>query len=149
MIIILSILFFAMFDYIGYNLAVRYKLVNSKFINPYRITQALMQIAITLTLYFLWSWKEAVSFNFLWWTWTADLIFYIYCYLINGFNHEFAMQNEVQRGIVTWGWWTPYGLIKWAFTGKQQTQIGTTILVLQSIIGMILTLLFNTVWQNI
>ena len=78
MIIILSILFFAMFDYIGYNLAVRYKLVNSKFINPYRITQALMQIAITLTLYFLWSWKEAVSFNFLWWTWTADLICYIY-----------------------------------------------------------------------
>lgn len=146
MIIILSIIFFALFDYFGYNLSVKWGYVNEKFINPYRIVQMLMQVTITLVLFFFYGWKEAVSFNFLWWTWTADLIFYCYCYLLNMFNHLFAMQDEVQKDIVSWAWWTPYGLIKWALIGRQQEPISHTVLALQSIIGMILTLLFNTIW---
>jgi len=145
MIIILSILFFAMFDYIGYNLAVRYKLVNSKFINPYRITQALMQIAITLTLYFLWSRKEAVSFNFLWWTWTADWIYYLYCFLIN-YNDTRRHWLQAFDGIVTWAFFTPIGIYHWTRTGNKDTIISGNVLCLQTLLGILLTILINYIW---
>ena len=54
-----SVLAFAVFDYFGYNISSEKGWVNEKFINPYRITQFIVQIGITIGSYFLGGWVIA------------------------------------------------------------------------------------------
>ena len=142
MIITISIFLFAMFDYWGYNLSVKRGWVNSNFINPYRIVQGLFQIVLTALLFFLFSWVEALSFFLLWWVWCADWIYYLYCFL---FNYNDTRRHWLQAfdGIVQWGWWTPFGLVKWLVTRNQMTVISGIILAVQSLMGIIITVLLN------
>ena len=48
--------------------------------------------------------------------------------------------------IVQWGWWTPFGLVKWLVTRNQMTVISGIILAVQSFIGISITVTINLIW---
>lgn len=137
---ILGTIIFAIFDYFGYNEAAKSGKVNEKFINPYRILQMIVQVGIAVACYFLGGYIAVIVFVLLWWVWVCDWIFYLLGELLGIYGRE-HLYNEPFGNIVTWAWWTPYGLIKWLITGEQQTVIKWPILLTQSIIGIIISIL--------
>lgn len=141
MIVINAILLFTIFDHYGYNVSVINGWVNEKFINPYRIAQGTFQIIITLLLYFFFTPLDALLFNLLWWFWICDWLYHVLC-LFNFYDERKYLTKQYFNNIL-WAWWTPYGLIKWALTGKQKTVIQWQVLLIQSLIGITLYIIFG------
>jgi hypothetical protein len=138
---LLGAVFFALFDYIGYNLSLRKNWVNMKFVNPYRISQSIVQVLITSVLLFFVSWQSALGFNIIWWSWGCDILFYFFCASLNIFKDRGNFTKQVIGNQVTWAWWTPYGLL---FTKKQDT-VKWQKLILQAAIGLALTFFISAI----
>ena len=137
---VLGTLFFAIFDYFGYNISARNGWVNEKFINAYRIVQMIVQVGIAVACYFLGGYIAVIVFMILWWTWTCDWLFYFIGEILGVYGKGY-LNDEPFMNKVTWAWWTPFGLIKWLVTGQQQTVIQWQILVVQSLIGILISVL--------
>lgn len=142
LIILISIFSFALFDYIFYDLFKKWGLLDSKFINPYRTVQAIVQVIITLLLLYFYSYKEAISFNLLWWTWFADWLYYAIGEILGIYGRGW-MDKEVFGNQVEWAWWTPYGLVKWLVTGQKVSVISWQVLAIQTLIGISITIILN------
>jgi len=159
--ILISIIIFSIFDFIGYNVSKKYKWVDENFINLYRVIQGIVQLIITSYLLLHYDFVTALSFNILWWTFVADWIYYLLCipfgFIFNistGYKEPF--QNKVRHA-----WWTFFGLIQLLLFGKEPAKIakkdfiGNIIsirsyrilkwqyLLSQSIIGIITVILIN------
>lgn len=139
--IFIAISIFALFDFFGYNISKRKGWVNEKFINPYRIAQATVQVGITLYLLLQYDLISALSFNILWWTWCADWIFYLYCIPFGWIFDLSGGWKTPFKNIVRWAWWTPYGLAE--ILGEKEI-IAWQYLMLQSIIGILITIIINS-----
>ena len=141
--ILAGFLFFSVFDYVGYNLIA----VNNKDLFHYRILQVSIQIVLSVVL-FLLSPISAVCFLLLWWFWLCDWMYYFIDYtLLKLFNIGFEKGtgfNHVKSEGCNWAWWTPYGLIVYAFTGNKHLLADE--LIFQSIIGVSIVIqLFITI----
>lgn len=135
---------FSLFDWIGYNVSRLNGWVGEKFINPYRIVQMLVQLIIIGILWYFLSFILALCFVLLWFTWTCDWIYYLYCFLFGWTGLSLPGEyKEPFQNTVTWAWWTPYGLIDLLINRKENRQyrvIKYPVLIIQSLIGIILTI---------
>jgi peptidoglycan/LPS O-acetylase OafA/YrhL len=112
----------------------------------------MFQAILTVLCYFFGGIKASIIFNLLWWTWTADWIFYLYCLI---FNFRGNRKDWLQpfRGHVRWAFWTPVGLMQLIFKGKENisAQEGKPVsiyriikpfpLILQTLIGMLIVII--------
>lgn len=126
---------FALYDYIGYNISLRKNWVDSRFINPYRVSQFLFQIIISILLLIFIGWQSMVGFNILWWFWGCDILFYFYCASLNIFKDRGNFTKQVMGNLTTWAWWTPYGLL----FAKRGAPVRWQKLISQAVLGLILT----------
>lgn len=124
---------FALYDYIGHNISLRRNWVNINFINPYRVSQSIVQLIISALLIIFIGWQSMVGFNIIWWSWGCDIIFYFYCNSLNIYKDRGNFTKQVLGNQISWAWWTPYGLL---FTKKGEV-IKWQRLILQSVIGLI------------
>jgi len=153
--ILSAIVIFALFDYFGYITSLNKGWVNDKIINPYRITQALVQILISVLLFFYSGLISVISFNLLWLFWVADWIFYIFCLI---FNYKNSRKDWLQpfKGKVYWAYWTiPTGLSLLIYDNfvrnKNRTDVKQIyirglsgyILLVQSLLGVIIVLFLS------
>jgi hypothetical protein len=122
---------FSLLDYVGFNIAIR-QLHNSEPV--YHAFQSAVQAGITYFLYQTCGIKSAISFNLIWWTWTDDIGYYGWGYLLNPTNSD-HWENRSHNGLmsegITWASWTPIGLLRPA-----HDKISREALVAQSIIGV-------------
>ena len=144
---IIALFIFALFDYFGYT----YFYFLSK-VKLYRVLQGMFQAILTVLCYFFGGIKASIIFNLLWWTWTADWIFYLYCLI---FNFRGNRKDWLQpfRGHVRWAFWTPVGLMQLIFKGKENisAQEGKPVsiyriikpipLILQTLIGILIVII--------
>lgn len=142
-----ALFIFALFDYFGYT----YFYFLSK-VKVYRLLQGIFQFVLSVFCFYLEGIKSVVIFNILWWTWTADWIFYLYCLV---FNFRGNRKDWLQpfRGHVRWAFWTPAGLMQLMFKGKEKIigQEGEPVslyrtikpfpLILQSLLGIIIIII--------
>ena len=122
---------FSLIDYVGFNIAIR-QLHNSEPV--YHTIQTLIQAAITYFLYETCGLKSAIAFNLIWWTWTDDLAYYGWGYLLNPPNAA-HWENRSHNGLmsegITWAYWTPIGLLRPA-----HDKIFRDALLTQSMVGL-------------
>jgi len=142
---------FALFDYIGYNKLGRNNIMVTFFkweVNEYRIYQTIFQILLTTVLWWQFSWVPAILFLFMWDVWLADLLYYLFCYIFNWYNHKFAFMLEVLGNEVVWASWTLVGLFLQAYNFifkkispkiTRVTPIFGRILLIQAAIGLIVS----------
>ncbi|MBN1634242.1 MAG: hypothetical protein JW917_08775 [Ignavibacteria bacterium] len=144
---LIALFIFALFDYFGYT----YFYFLSK-VKLYRVLQGVFQATLTILCLLFGGIKAAIIFNLLWWTWSADWIFYLYCLI---FNFRGNRRDWLQpfRGYVRWAFWTPVGLTQLLFKGKEKVRISENeykkhyriikpaALIIQSVIGAVLSVL--------
>lgn len=137
---ILATLVFAFFDYVGFNT-----------IKPrwfYRILQTIVQFSIYVGLYVIDSVWCSISFAILHGTFCADLAYYFFFDTIKWFGGDYAgkaYKNEVLGNLVTWAWWTPYGLITRFLVGKKDEPISGEIILDQAQLGFAIALVIGLV----
>lgn len=139
MIIVYSILGFALFDYIGFNLMKKYE-------KTYRVIQVIILISISLFLWKQYNFISGISFLILWWLFVADWIYYLIDTLCNifGFGFEKWGIMQVFRNQVTWGTWTLFGLFRTYILSIPKSIPMTWItLLIQAIIGIVITITLN------
>lgn len=132
-------LLFALFDYWGYNEALRSK-------TPMWAYRALQAIAQLITCWLLrliaGSWGPAALFTLFWWTWLADLFYYLLAELLRWYPSEVGcIRNTLLAGKVEWAWWTPLGLARWALSGERTRPIPGHALLLQALLPPVASLL--------
>jgi hypothetical protein len=93
----------------------------------YRFIQTVFQATLTMILYLKSGPIEAMCFNLMWWFGLCDLLYYF-----------LLRQKFIHYTNMYWLWWTPAGMLK--TVGILKTVSGTT-LVIQSVIGIIISLL--------
>jgi len=106
---VLALCVFAFADYIGYNIA-----ADGGWKKLYRVLQLCFQLGLTVLLWVWVDYRAAFLFNFWWWCWIADLIYYLLFDSLRWFHRGYAgsaFANEVLGDKVRWAWWTPYGLV--------------------------------------
>jgi hypothetical protein len=125
--VLLCLAVFSLYDYAGYNMTRN----SPDGLAAYRMTQIALQATLTAALAVGCSWKEAVAFNFLWWTWVADFAYYGWAHVLNVKGWENRTTNALARspGGITWAWWTPVGI---HFGGKTGRPIPVQVLLGQS-----------------
>lgn len=124
---------FSLFDYFGFNISLKRKWADYSLFNKYRVVQFIFQILLSVLLFLLSGWQSVLAFNFVWWTWGCDFLFYLFCEVFNYGNDRGNFRKEVMGNNVQWAWWTPYGLL---FTKKGDV-IKVNILIVQSVAGFI------------
>ena len=136
---ILLALIFGLFDYLGFNLALRKKWTDNSYINPYRIIQFVFQCFLSAAGLFVFGWLSVVIFLVLWWTFVCDHIFYLFAYIIRlNPSDKNDFRNQILNDGCYWAHWTPWGLIK--CRGKICLVTGREILI-QSLFGILLSLI--------
>lgn len=136
--IALSILIFSTFDYIGYNL------IGTKDDFGYRVIQIAVQVIMIAILWYFFGFITSLSFILLWWFGIADLLYYVIdgiIYLIFKKSYENGLFWKISYNNMNWLWFTPLGLLGVMMNKK--------LLVIQSVIGILITVIINIVWQNI
>jgi len=98
----------------------------------YRVTQLMLQGALSYALYEIGGWRPVIAFNVQWWTWNDDLLYYFFYDLMYG---RTAFKDEVLAGRVTWAGWTPAGLI---IHGGKRERLSGNILLTQAGVGLTL-----------
>lgn len=129
---VIALALFALFDYFGYNWAVKHLLMTL-----YRVAQFAFGLALIGVLVLLGEWWSILMAVLMWWTFNADFLYYNFCKWFNAFPDEHdAFENEVLADKVTWAWWTPAGLIlgRWKDRGKA---INGAILIGQCVLGVL------------
>lgn len=132
LIAVLATALFGFVDYVGYNT------IGQKLLVLYRILQTSIQIGIVVLLFEFAGFLAALSFLLLWWTFCSDMIYYGFCAWLRWFKTEppNAFEQDVEGNVVTWAWWTPYGLVR----GHKTEPIDGTILIAQAISGIMVGL---------
>jgi hypothetical protein len=124
--------FFAGFDYLGYNATRRHP----NALRVYRVLQGLTQIAISWFLYEQFGLPTAIGFNVIWWTFGDDFLYYGYAELINP-GHPWESRGDLGNGVLsnrcTWAYWTPVGIMRGM---KRNQAIAGSTLVAQSLVGL-------------
>ena len=133
---------YAGFDYIGYN-ATRN---NPSALRAYRVTQVLMQSAISWLLYEQVGLPTAISFNLIWWTFGMDFLYYGYAEIINP-GHPWESRGDFGNGVLAnrcgWAYWTPVGISRGMKRGKP---IAANTLIAQSLVGLGLAVTITLAW---
>ena len=135
---LLACLVFSLFDYAGYNISKK----SSKLLVGYRVLQYIVQAVITYVVWVNFSWKEAFAWLILWWTWLCDFMYYGWAWIINpkpAPNNAWEGREGLLKTleVVTWAWWTPYGLIINGVKNKTRV-IPLMTLIVQAILGFVL-----------
>ncbi len=139
---IIFIILFATFDYFGYNEIAEKR---SKLI-LYRIIQLAVFIAQCITLYYIAGLGSALAFFILWWTWNADLCYYILSDWLKFYAQD-VFRREVMGNTVYWANWTPYGLYLSFMRGKKASApIDGIGLLIQAFLGIIISLIITGVF---
>ena len=136
-----GIILFSLYDYFGFHISHKKGWEDFTLLNPYRISQFIVQIIITISLYILFGWFSALAFNILWWTWWADLLFYFWYDLLRVFGYprkSGGFKEQVLGNKVTWAYWTPWGLMR--FKNKHTIMTWKEIFV-QAVIGAVTVIL--------
>lgn len=131
-------LIFSLFDYFGYNISARKGWVNEKLVNPYRTSQTIVQILLIISAWYFFGWLVALGFTLLWWSWVCDWFFYFIGEIL-GIYGRGHLKNEPMSNIVSWSWWTWWGLL--FHKGNKEYKFKSWELIVQSIIGIIITIL--------
>jgi hypothetical protein len=111
----IGIILFGLFDYFGFHVSYKRGWADFGMINKYRIAQFIFQIIISALLFIAGGWFAVFAFNFLWWTWWADLLFYFFYDTLRFFGYPRkpgGFKEQVLGNKITWAFWTPLGLIK-------------------------------------
>ena len=130
------LIIFAAFDYVGYNTLGQWKIV------LYRVIQTVVQLSLAAFLWHEEGFWSAFAFMLFWWTWNADLLYYLFYDLFRFFGGDSAgnaFETEVLGGKVTWASWTPYGLVARTIPNKKLMPIGPLPLLLQAFVGFVLS----------
>lgn len=126
---------FSLFDYLGYNT------LGQKNIVVYRGLQVVVGVVLSFVLLTLASMKAFLLGVMLWWTFNDDLLYYAFAELLRSFPAEVGSFKKDFFGepVVTWAWWTPYGLYRWLLKKQPRlTPISGAILFLQAGAGVAL-----------
>jgi hypothetical protein len=94
-----------------------------------------MQLLITAILFIYYGWFSALAFNILWWTWWADLLFYLWYDLLRIFGYPRkpgGFREQVLGNKVTWAYWTAWGFMRYK---RKHTIMTWKEILLQSIAG--------------
>jgi len=163
---------FSLFDYFAYNEFAKRGLTNGLFA-PYRIVQGIVQVILIAIAWYFCGIIVAIGFTIIWWTWGCDWIFHLFCfgdfyddkqYVSKGNVGHYASTEERERYYnferhdwecvlywksISWAWWSPYGLLDLLISGKDKGTkyfkiINWRILAVQSLIGIIITLIIST-----
>jgi len=128
----IALMIFALFDYLGYNT------LGKRDLPLYRKVELGFGVALFLLLG-LWirSWCAGLMAAFAWWTWWADLLFYVWAHWLKIWPAETdSFQHDVQGDLVTWAWWTPAGLLMGR--AKDRTKpISGVVLLVQALLGFV------------
>lgn len=134
-----SSLAFSLFDYVGFNLARKHDKVGL-----YRPLQIAAQAGLTFFLKENFGWKTAGAFNALWWTFNDDLLYYSWAELLNpgnGWDSKGSLKSVLTGDPkVTWGWWTPAGLVNMLGEGKMSDPLSGKTLLVQAGVGAVVAL---------
>ena len=137
----LASIIFSFVDYLGYNELGR---KGPTQLIVYRIIQTVIQLCLVYALWCINPWA-AVAFVIIWWTFLCDFLYYAFCNMgLFGITGA-AFTNEVMGNQVTWAWWTPYGLFKWATTRVRNSVIDGSTLILQGALGLFVALAITRV----
>ena len=137
-----GIILFGLFDYFGFHISIKKGWADFGMLNRYRVAQFFVQVFISLCIYFISGWFAAIAFNILWWTWWADLVFYFFYDTLRIYGYPRkpgGFKEQVVGNKVPWAFWTPLGLLK--FGGKHKV-LTFRELIMQSIVGLILVIIF-------
>lgn len=110
-----GIIIFSLYDYFGFHISHKKGWEDFTFINPYRVSQTIIQLAITAALYIAGGWYTPLAFIILWWTWWADLMFYFWYDTLRFFGYPRkpgGFRQQVLGNKVTWAYWTMWGLLR-------------------------------------
>jgi hypothetical protein len=111
----LGIIVFSLYDYFGFHLSHKKGWEDFSIINTYRVSQFIVQAIITAILFIAGGWFSALAFNILWWTWWADLLFYLWYDMFRVFGYPRkpgGFHEQVLGNKVTWAYWTAWGLMR-------------------------------------
>ena len=111
----IGIIIFSLYDYFGFHISYKKKWEDFTPLNPYRVSQFIVQVIITAILYLAYGWFSALAFNILWWTWCADLLFYFWYDFLRIFGYPRkpgGFKEQVMGNKVTWAYWTFWGLLR-------------------------------------
>ena len=142
LIAVLAAVLFGFGDYWGFNT------LGQKHLVVYRIIQTASQILLAAGCWALGGHWAAFSFLMLWWCFWADLVYYACCALLKWYPAEpaNAFEQNVMGNVVSWAWWTPYGLIRMLFGQAKKTDpINGNILIVQALIGTALAIVIQII----
>ncbi len=137
----IGIIIFSLYDYFGFHLSHKKGWEDFTFINPYRISQFIFQLIITISLYLSFGWFSSFAFNLLWWTWWADLLFYFWYDLLKIFGYPRTpggFREQIIGNKVTWAYWTAWGLLRFK---HKDTIMKKNEIFLQAAAGLIIVIL--------
>jgi hypothetical protein len=137
-----GIIVFSLYDYFAFHISHKRGWEDFKMVNPYRISQFIVHVTITLILIYIYGWFSAIAFNILWWTWWADLLFYFWYDFLKLFGYPRkpgGFREQVLGNKVTWAYWTAWGLLR--FKHRDTVMKGSEIFV-QAGSGIIIVILF-------
>jgi small-conductance mechanosensitive channel len=139
---IIGIIIFSLYDYFGFHISHRKGWEDFTPVNPYRISQFTVQAALTIILYILYGWYSALAFNILWWTWWADLLFYLWYDLLRIFGYPRkpgGFREQVLGNKVTWAYWTAWGVLRFK---HKDTVMTKNAIFIQAFTGMLFVTIF-------
>jgi len=131
---------FSIYDYFGFHISHRKGWEDFTALNPYRLSQFVFQIIISVILYIIGGWFTALAFNILWWTWWADLLFYYWYDTLRVFGYPRSpggFREQVLGNKVTWAYWTMWGILRFK---HKNTVMKKSEIFLQAITGMIIVM---------
>jgi len=132
-----GIIIFSLYDYFGFHISHKKGWEDFTPINPYRISQLIVQLIITAFLFIFYGWFSALAFNILWWTWWADLLFYLWYDLLRVFGYPRkpgGFKEQVIGNKVTWAYWTAWGFLR---RKHKHTVMTRKEIFVQALIGLI------------
>ena len=135
-----GIILFSLYDYFGFHISHKKGWEDFTILNPYRVSQFIVQAIITLMLYFIGGWFSALAFNILWWTWWADILFYFWYDMLRIFGYPRkpgGFREQVLGNKVTWAYWTIWGLLR---SKHKDTVMKKHEILIQAGVGLILIL---------
>lgn len=132
--LIITVLVFSLFDYIGYNLSVRHN-----WLKIYRKMQIGLQILLFLLLWIISGVIPAMLFMLLWACWVCDWLYYVIDYLSQktlriSFEGGDSLMNIVTgRTTVSWADFTLYAEL------SNKKILNNKELIIQAVVGIVIS----------
>jgi len=134
---------FGLIDYFIYNLVYKNRIL----LIIYRILQSVLWATTAILLWDKVSWVCSVQFLLLYFTWFGDWVYYFLCEITNGFGLDWlpgrGSIKEVFDNLVTWAWWTLYGVFTRLIPWKLNEPISGKILAIQGVLGIFFSIILE------